>query len=480
MNKENRQAQGSQLRDRRIQVHAAVAGALEEAGGNLDERAAEIAQHWAEAERAGHAVRWYRHAAEWAALSDPREALGHWRRVRELAPGMEDESERDAALLQACVELFSLGWRMGGSEAEAEAVYAQGRELAECSGDRHSLARLVGFYGLMRNMLTGSALDYVRYGEEAAAIAAETGDPALRAGIGTLPAFGHNFAGNGRAMLEWVRRVLADTGSDCTLGKEISGYSPRVSMLSNRTTALLYLGRLPEAWDSSAEALRVAEESGELEVLGWVQFVAAQLAYTCGVTGSALEQARRCLEIAEKLDNESSRTIGYGALGWATLVGGQNQDACEALRESVAIARAHNSQLSFVPELLAALSEAQLAVGERSDALATAREALALASGNGSSYFEAHAQIALASALLETDAGPARAEIESALERAEQLVEAIEGRALLPRILEARGRLAHALGDAEGASRALREALELYRELGATGHAERLARELGA
>jgi tetratricopeptide (TPR) repeat protein len=195
------------------------------------------------------------------------------------------------------------------------------------------------------------------------------------------------------------------------------------------------------------------------------------------VTGSALEHARRCLEIAEKLDNESSRTLGYGALGWAALVGGQPQDACEALRESVAIARAHNSQLSFVPELLAALSEAQLAVGERSDALATAREALALASGNGSSYFEAHAQIALASALLETDAGPPRAEIESALERAEQLVEAIEGRALLPRILEQRGRLAHALGDAKGASRALREALELYRELGATGHAERLARQ---
>ena len=76
-------AQHSQLRERRVRVHAAVAQALEEAGGNLDERAAEIAQHWAEAGAPGNAARWHRRAAEWAGLSDPRESLRHWRRVRE-------------------------------------------------------------------------------------------------------------------------------------------------------------------------------------------------------------------------------------------------------------------------------------------------------------------------------------------------------------------------------------------------------------
>jgi hypothetical protein len=73
-----------------------------------------------------------------------------------------------------------------------------------------------------------------------------------------------------------------------------------------------------------------------------------------------------------------------------------------------------------------------------------------------------------------------RAEIESALERAEHLVASIEGRALSPRILELRGRLAAAVGDAPSSDRTLREALDLYRAIGATGHAERLARELDA
>jgi hypothetical protein len=73
-----------------------------------------------------------------------------------------------------------------------------------------------------------------------------------------------------------------------------------------------------------------------------------------------------------------------------------------------------------------------------------------------------------------------RQEIEAALDRAEELVALVEGHSLSPRILELRGRLAAALGDAPVADRALREALDLYREIGATGHVERLGREIAA
>jgi hypothetical protein len=82
--------------------------------------------------------------------------------------------------------------------------------------------------------------------------------------------------------------------------------------------------------------------------------------------------------------------------------------------------------------------------------------------------------------LLATDRVVPHAEIESALERAEHLVGSIEGRALSPRILELRGRLAAAVRDARSSDPRLREAHDLYRAIGATGHAERLARELDA
>ena len=110
--------------------------------------------------------------------------------------------------------------------------------------------------------------------------------------------------------------------------------------------------------------------------------------------------------------------------------------------------------------------------------MATAREGIDLGNTGGCLYYEALAQLALAAALLATDGAGPRAEMESALERAEHLVASIEGRALSPRILELRGRLAAEVGDAPTSDRTLREALDLYRAIGATGHAERLAWEL--
>jgi adenylate cyclase len=473
-------AQRSQLRERRVRVHAAVAQALTEAGGNLDERAAEIARHWDEAGAPSKAARWHRHAAEWAGLSDPRESLRHWRRVRELAPGVEDAGERSNLAIHACDQILSVGWRMGGSEEEAAAAFAEGRALVESLGDRAALALLVGRYGLMRFSVAGSAGDYARYGEEAALLARDSGDPKLRAAIGTLPAYGHFHAGEGRAALEWSARVLEEVGSDNLLGKDFVGYSPRAGALHVRAQALMFLGRLTEARNQVGVAESVAEESRELEVFTWLQVTRALVEYTCGRAESGLEHGRRSLEIAEKLDNEASRMAAYAALGLANLVDGQPAAARDAFRESATIARDRRVVRALVPLVLAGLAEAHLALGEPTEAVATAREGIDLGNTGGCLYNEALAQLALAAALLARDCVGPRAEIESALERAEHLVASIEGRALSPRILELRGRLAAAVGDAPSSDRTFREALDLYRAIGATGHAERLARELDA
>jgi tetratricopeptide (TPR) repeat protein len=250
-------------------------------------------------------------------------------------------------------------------------------------------------------------------------------------------------------------------------------------MLHTRSQALCHLGRLEEASSQAREAERVAEGSRELEVLTWHGMFWTELAYARGATEHVLERARRNIEIAERLDNEASRIMAYHSLGRAHLVEGQPAAAREALRESVGMIRERRTLGTLLPMVLVLLAEAQLALGERSEALATAREAIALASAGGARYNEAAAQLALARGLL-AEAAPPRAEIESALARAEQLVESTRARVLSPRILELRARLAAALGDAGAADRALRQALALDREIGATGHAERLARELGA
>src|SRR5262249_47868647 len=207
-----------------------------------------------------------------------------------------------------------------------------------------------------------------------------------------------------------------------------------------------------------------------------------RLEHPCGRPESGLEEGRRSLDIAEKLDNEACRMAAYAALGLANLVAGQPAAARDAFRESATIARDRRVVRALLPLVLAGLAEAHLALGEVSEAVATAREGIDLGSAGGCLYNEALAQLALAAALLATGTGGVvlRAEIESALERAEHLAASIEGSALSPRIVELRGRLAAAVGDAPSSDRTLREALDLYRAIGATGHAERLARELGA
>jgi len=62
---------------------------------------------------------------------------------------------------------------------------------------------------------------------------------------------------------------------------------------------------------------------------------------------------------------------------------------------------------------------------------------------------------------------------------AAELVRLSGARLCQPRVHEARAELASLQGDRARREAELREARRLYTEMGATGHAERLARELG-
>ncbi len=485
-------AQQSLLRTRRQQVHAAVARALEASIANLDERAAEVALHWDGAGEKAQAARWHQRAAQWAGLSDPGEGLRHWRGVRELAPAIADEAERTDLLLQACQQILMLGWRAGISETEAESVFTQARSLAERLRDSVRLAVLLGVYGVVRMSTAGSAADYVRYTVEAAEIAESTGNPTLQAGIDIWPTFGYVFQGDGVKALEWSDRVLLRTGSDSTLGKEITGYSPRAAALAGRTFGLLFLGRLDEAEAQVNEALRVADTPGDKEVLGWCLHVRTWLNYVRGEAGPVLSYSRRYVELAEELDTDLARCLAHFSLGNSCLAEGHLAPAREAFGVSAAIARDRGAGAAMLPEILALQAEAHLALDERAQALAAAREGIERGRAGGCYYFEAQAQISLAQALLAgrtarglagspgagEDATEPRVEIGAALDRASSLLEPIQGRSLMPRVLELRGRLAVATGHTSGGDRLLGEALAEYRAIGATGHAARLGREL--
>ena len=84
--------------------------------------------------------------------------------------------------MMACSQILALSWRLGGDEAECEQAFEEGRALAEAAGDLSSLASLTSNYAGFVGITLGRGGDYVRYCKDAARIADETGDLALRCG----------------------------------------------------------------------------------------------------------------------------------------------------------------------------------------------------------------------------------------------------------------------------------------------------------
>jgi hypothetical protein len=104
----------------------------------------------------------------------------------------------------------------------------------------------------------------------------------------------------------------------------------------------------------------------------------------------------------------------------------------------------------------------------------------ALARNQGTPVYLCAANLVRARALVARDGTRAADEVEAILAEAEQLVAETGAMIYLPEVHLVRGELACLVRDEVGRQRELREAHRLFTEMGATGHAERVARELGS
>jgi tetratricopeptide (TPR) repeat protein len=191
----------------------------------------------------------------------------------------------------------------------------------------------------------------------------------------------------------------------------------------------------------------------------------------------ALAHARQGVDTAERKGGSFSRVLALRELGIAHLLNRERSDAMAALERALELAHEHRTGLQLEASVLAHLSSAQLGLGQTRRARETAERAISIAREQGTKEQECEAQLALARVLLQTEGAGARGAIEEALARALALIEETEARSYAPFVHEERAELARLLGDQAERERELREAHRLYTEMGATGHAERLARE---
>jgi tetratricopeptide (TPR) repeat protein len=182
----------------------------------------------------------------------------------------------------------------------------------------------------------------------------------------------------------------------------------------------------------------------------------------------ANRRAVRFLEQSERHKNRFAVGQALLVLGECSLVAGRYHEAIDHLERTL-----EQGHSTLFPRAQAPLIFAFTRVGDRD----RARELLEVWRAHGSPPFDSRTHIARA--MIELSDPEEFSDAEAYLDEIERL--AIESGTLYFRAphRECRAALAARRDDDEGRLHHLREAQLLYAEMGATGHAERLARELG-
>jgi ATP/maltotriose-dependent transcriptional regulator MalT len=203
----------------------------------------------------------------------------------------------------------------------------------------------------------------------------------------------------------------------------------------------------------------------------------SEAALRSGDTGAALRLATRAAELGERIASSFFGVFASATLARTLAEAGEWDEAIAAAEGGLEIVRGQNRIHSIELELVAGLARAHLGAGDPDRARASSREALALCErfpDIRSSRLLASA--AAARVLLRTDG--ATAEALGALEQAESLAAAIPDPFFEASLRLERAELARLRGDEADRRRLLLEAKQLFVEMGASGPAERVGKEI--
>jgi tetratricopeptide (TPR) repeat protein len=245
-----------------------------------------------------------------------------------------------------------------------------------------------------------------------------------------------------------------------------------------RNWPLGLLGRLGELDEALPQAIELTREQEVLGFLSWGLAIRVFHGEWSGNIATALTSARQAVEVAERSGASFFLSIALAWLGDALRLERHYEEALEVYQRTLDLIHAKRVAFQWRPVVIAGQAQIHSALGEHERAIAQARAALEEALPGGNRFGESVARVALARVLLAAGEQELQEEIEQCLDLGEGLCRETGMRIHHPPLLEVRAALAERRGDAQEARRILREAHRLYTEMGATGHAERLAEEL--
>jgi class 3 adenylate cyclase/tetratricopeptide (TPR) repeat protein len=461
----------SQLGDRRRRLHRALAVELQQI------KAALIAHHQEAGEEPLDAARWHHRAAEWVRPRDPGAALRHWHRVRALLEPVAETPESIELRVLSCTEILSYATRAGVPEEDPAAIFAEGRALAARAGDSQRLAMLTATYAFQRSS-AGAIAESLRLLEEAEQFAEAAESSSARVFVTEWRAVTVLVTGDLREGLRLFDRTreARHAGGPCAWS-EWFGASHDSGHAGIRGLALMYAGSLGEARSEFDRSIQLASEGSELEMAARAHQHRVMLEWFGGDARAAEAHGAQAMELAERVASPRALAVGLAAVAEAHLIGERWSAAVEGYEsalETYLRGTAHWAE----PQFRAGLAEAYLGAGDVARAQEQAARAVEVARAFETHLWEHYAGLAMLSVLLEKDGLAAREEIEARAGRLAARIDETGAESFRPLLHEERARLAQLLGDDAARELELREAHGLFVEIGATAHAERLAREL--
>ena len=472
-------ALGSLLKERRRQVHAAVARAIEQQHPeHLDERAPLLAHHWEQAGEALDAARWHRRAAEWVGATDFAAGTHHWGRVRALRRELPANREAAALGIGASMQLLNMGWRVGMGLDEARTILEEGQALARSISDRVAAVDL----SLMHARAvcgTGDVATYLDLVVENERAALEAGDDGTLALARMWVVDALSFAARFPEALRKADEMLAVIPRHVPAAQKALGIHPHPVVVFWRGFCLSWMGRLEEGLDALAIARRMSEDDGTPELAAYCLFFVADARRLAHDVDGVLASAQQIEEISRRL-GEPPVLAALAQLTWghAHLAAGRPADAIEPARASLHVHELVNKTNAGMSATL--LAEALLQTGDQAAAQSAAEQAIALCRRSLRGSYEAEAHGVLARVLLRRNGAAAREPAETALASVAALIERTGATTLVPALCEWRAELAGVLGDEDARVALLQEARQGYAAIGAHGHVARLANEVGA
>ncbi len=391
-------AYAMQLRTRRIELHAAVAKALERFHHNqLSEYADLIAYHFEAARDLASAAIYTARAAAWIGTTNARLALKSWQKVRLLLQSLPRTPETDRLRFKASGQVMNAAWREGISAEEIAPFAKEALDLSREMQDSAAEVLTLAVYGRL-SACTGSADDYVKQVLQAINLSGNA-DPGVRTMLQVFLCQACGYAGKLREALQASDTALARIGDIRPSHDAMIGFSVERWVESLRARLLVRMGSFAAA-KQSIDRLASSEKDNSDPAVQFIPHLAAvELAWLTQDQKLAELHSSRIDEIA------TSSRIPYVAVyaavckSLALSLSGNHVAAIQKLESAIRLATEAFAGMEYQSEMLAFLAEIHLRSNSPTAAFRVAERAMAVARDRRARLAECRAAIVLAKVL---------------------------------------------------------------------------------